>query len=136
MAWYAMPTGDGRTIPLEMVQVWHRLADDYAASATSSLSPAETEQPLMQQLQQIQPIMRGEVMKIVVIGGTGLIGSKVVGKLKQKGHEAIGAGPNTGVNTIPGEGRKEAMAGNWGGVDLPNSPSFEDKPAAFGRRWA
>ena len=55
--------------------------------------------------------MRGEVMKIVVIGGTGLIGSKVVEKLKQKGHEAIAAAPNTGVNTITGEGLKEAMAG-------------------------
>ncbi len=50
-------------------------------------------------------------MKIVVIGGTGLIGSKVVEKLKQKGHEAIAAAPNTGVNTITGEGLNEAMAG-------------------------
>jgi uncharacterized protein YbjT (DUF2867 family) len=48
--------------------------------------------------------MRGEVMKIVVIGGTGLIGSKVVANLKQKGHEAIAAAPNTGVNTIAGRG--------------------------------
>ena len=50
-------------------------------------------------------------MKIVVIGGTGLIGSKVIEKLKQNGHEAIAAAPNTGVNTITGEGLKEAMAG-------------------------
>ena len=50
-------------------------------------------------------------MKIVVIGGTGLIGSKVVAKLKQKGREAIAAAPNTGVNTITGEGLKEALAG-------------------------
>src|SRR6266446_86115 len=71
--------------------------------------------------------MRGEVMKIVVIGGTGLIGSKVVEKLKQKGHEAIAAAPNTGVNTITGEGLKEAMAGAQGVIDLANSPSFEDK---------
>ena len=66
-------------------------------------------------------------MKIVVIGGTGLIGSKVVEKLKQKGHEAIAAAPNTGVNTITGEGLKEAMAGAQVVLDLANSPSFEDK---------
>jgi hypothetical protein len=53
----------------------------------------------------------GAVMKIVVIGGTGLIGSKVVAKLKQKGHEALAAAPNTGINTITGEGLKEAMVG-------------------------
>src|SRR5258705_5491385 len=66
-------------------------------------------------------------MKIVVIGGTGLIGSKVVEKLKQKGHEAIAAAPNTGVNTITGEGLKQAMAGTQVVIDLANSPSFEDK---------
>jgi len=66
-------------------------------------------------------------MKIVVIGGTGLIGSKVVEKLKQKGHEAIAAAPNTGVNTITGEGLKEAMAGAEVVIDLENSPSFEDE---------
>src|SRR6516165_8570585 len=71
--------------------------------------------------------MRGEVMKIVVIGGTGLIGSKVVEKLKQKGHKAIAAAPNTGVNTITGEGLKQAMAGAQVAIDLANSPSFEDK---------
>jgi uncharacterized protein YbjT (DUF2867 family) len=66
-------------------------------------------------------------MKIVVIGGTGLIGSKVVEKLKQKGHKAIAAAPNTGINTITGEGLKEAMAGTQVVIDLANSPSFEDK---------
>jgi uncharacterized protein YbjT (DUF2867 family) len=66
-------------------------------------------------------------MKIVVIGGTGLIGSKVVEKLKQKGHEAIAAAPNTGVNTITGKGLKEAMAGAQVVIDLANSPSFDDK---------
>src|SRR6202045_5046913 len=75
----------------------------------------------------MSPLMRGEFMKIVVIGGTGLIGSKVVEKLKQKGHEAIAAAPNTGVNTITGEGLKEAMAGAQVVIDLANSPSFEDK---------
>jgi uncharacterized protein YbjT (DUF2867 family) len=68
-------------------------------------------------------------MKIVVIGGTGLIGSKVVANLKQKGHEAVAAAPNTGVNTITGEGLKEAMVGAQVVIDLANSPSFEDKAA-------
>jgi uncharacterized protein YbjT (DUF2867 family) len=66
-------------------------------------------------------------MKIIVIGGTGLIGSKVVAKLKQKGHEALAAAPNTGVNTITGEGLKSAMADTQVVVDVANSPSFEDK---------
>ena len=66
-------------------------------------------------------------MKIIVVGGTGLIGSKVVAKLKQKGHEALAAAPNTGVNTITGEGLKEAMAGTQVVIDVANSPSFEDK---------
>src|SRR5262245_7584869 len=68
-------------------------------------------------------------MKIVVIGGTGLIGSKVVAMLKQKGHEVIAAAPNTGVNTITGEGLKEALADAQVVIDLANSPSFEDKAA-------
>ena len=66
-------------------------------------------------------------MKIVVAGGTGLIGSKVVEELKQKRHEVVAAAPNTGVNTITGEGLKEAMAGAQVAIDLANSPSFEDK---------
>jgi uncharacterized protein YbjT (DUF2867 family) len=68
-------------------------------------------------------------MKIVVIGGTGLIGSKVVSKLRQKGHEAIAAAPNTGVNTITGEGLADALKGADVVIDVANSPSFEDKPA-------
>jgi uncharacterized protein YbjT (DUF2867 family) len=66
-------------------------------------------------------------MKIIVIGGTGLIGSKVVANLKQKDHEALAAAPNTGVNTITGEGLKEAMAGTQVVIDVANSLSFEDK---------
>src|SRR5512136_2925682 len=66
-------------------------------------------------------------MKIVIIGGTGLIGSKVAEKLKQKGHEVFAAAPNTGVNTITGEGLKAAMAGAQVVIDVANSPSFEDK---------
>jgi uncharacterized protein YbjT (DUF2867 family) len=64
---------------------------------------------------------------IVVIGGTGLIGSKTVAILSKGGHEVHAASPNTGVNTITGEGLKEAMAGAEVVIDLANSPSFEDK---------
>ena len=66
-------------------------------------------------------------MKIVVIGGTGLVGSKVVSNLRQKGHEVIAAAPNTGVNTITGEGLTEALAGAQIVIDVANSPSFEDE---------
>src|SRR5215470_13411560 len=66
-------------------------------------------------------------MKIVVIGGTGLIGSKSVALLRQGGHEVVAASPNTGVNTITGQGLKEAMAGTQAVIDLANSPSFEEK---------
>jgi uncharacterized protein YbjT (DUF2867 family) len=66
-------------------------------------------------------------MKIVVIGGTGLIGSKSVPILRQGGHEAVAASPNTGVNSITGAGLKEAMAGTQVVIDLANSPSWEDK---------
>ncbi|MDP3949270.1 SDR family oxidoreductase [Microbacterium sp.] len=62
--------------------------------------------------------------KIVVIGGTGLIGSKVVAKLTEHGHEAVAASPNTGVNSLTGEGLAEALAGANTVVDVSNSPSF------------
>jgi uncharacterized protein YbjT (DUF2867 family) len=65
-------------------------------------------------------------MKIVVIGGTGLIGSKLVNKLREQGHEAIPAAPNTGVNTITGDGLAEALKGAWAVVDVSNSPDWED----------
>src|ERR1700751_973677 len=66
-------------------------------------------------------------MKIVVIGGTGLIGSKTVAILRQGAHEVVAASPKSGVNTITGEGVKEAVTGAQGVIDLANSPSFEDK---------
>ena len=66
-------------------------------------------------------------MKIVVIGGTGLIGSKTVAILRQGGHEVVAASPKSGVNSLTGEGLKEAMAGAQVVVDLTNSPSFEDR---------
>src|SRR3954452_20310496 len=65
-------------------------------------------------------------MKIVVIGGTGLIGSQVVQNLRARGHEVVAASPSSGVNTITGEGLDEALAGAKVVVDLANSPSFED----------
>jgi len=65
-------------------------------------------------------------MKLVVIGGTGLIGSKLITKLKAGGHEAVAAAPNTGVNTLTGEGLAEVLKGAQVVVDVSNSPSFED----------
>jgi uncharacterized protein YbjT (DUF2867 family) len=66
-------------------------------------------------------------MKIVVIGGTGLIGSKTVAILRRGDHEVVAASPQSGINSITGEGLKEAMAGAQVVIDLANSPSFEDK---------
>lgn len=66
-------------------------------------------------------------MKIVVIGGSGLIGSKVVNKLRVGGHEVIAASPASGINTITGEGLDAALAGTQVVLDVANSPSFEDK---------
>ena len=66
-------------------------------------------------------------MRIVIIGGTGLIGSKTAPILRQKGHEVVAAAPNTGVNTITGEGLKDVLTGTQVVIDLANSPSFEDK---------
>src|SRR5262245_48615704 len=68
-------------------------------------------------------------MKIVVIGGTGLIGSKTVQRLKRRGHDAVAAAPNTGVNTITGEGLAEVMTGATVVIDVSNSPSFEERAA-------
>jgi uncharacterized protein YbjT (DUF2867 family) len=65
-------------------------------------------------------------MKVVVIGGSGLIGSKLVAKLDEHGHQAVAASPNSGVNTLTGEGLSEALAGAAVVVDVSNSPSFED----------
>jgi uncharacterized protein YbjT (DUF2867 family) len=65
-------------------------------------------------------------MKIVVIGGSGLIGSKLVTKLREHGHEAIAASPNSGVNTLTGEGLAEALKGASVVVDVSNSPAWED----------
>ena len=65
-------------------------------------------------------------MKIVVIGGTGLIGSKTVAILRQGGHEVVAGSPKSGINSITGEGLKKAMAGAQAVIDLTNSPSFED----------
>src|SRR5438094_4863154 len=71
----------------------------------------------------------GNHMKIVVIGGSGLIGKKVVNNLREKGHEVVAASPSSGVNTITGEGLAEALAGAEVVVDVANSPSFEDQAA-------
>jgi uncharacterized protein YbjT (DUF2867 family) len=66
-------------------------------------------------------------MKIVIIGGSGLIGKKLVNNLRQHGHQVVAASPSSGVNTLTGEGLAEALAGAQVVVDVANSPSFEDK---------
>jgi uncharacterized protein YbjT (DUF2867 family) len=71
-------------------------------------------------------VVEGSSMKIVVIGGTGLIGSKVVKRLQQLNHDVVPASPNTGVNTLTGEGLDAALEGASVVVDVSNSPSFED----------
>src|SRR5690242_596512 len=70
--------------------------------------------------------MQEAIMKIVVVGGTGLIGSKLVRQLREQGHEAVAAAPSSGVNTITGEGLAEALKGAAVAVDVTNSPSWED----------
>src|SRR5438045_9220142 len=70
--------------------------------------------------------MTETIMKIVVIGGTGLIGSKLVNKLREHGHEAVAAAPNTGVNTLTGEGLAEVLKDASVVVDVSNSPSWDD----------
>src|SRR2546430_2704205 len=66
-------------------------------------------------------------MKIVIVGGRGLVGSKVVNRLRARGHEVIAASPSQGINSITGEGLTEALTGAQVVVDVTNSPSFEDK---------
>src|ERR1051325_7828742 len=68
----------------------------------------------------------GTIMKIVVVGGTGLIGSKLVNQLRERGHEAVAAAPNTGIDSITGEGLADALKGASAVVDVTNSPSWED----------
>src|SRR5438093_6713399 len=68
-------------------------------------------------------------MKLVIIGGTGLIGSKLVTRLREHGHEAVPASPDSGVNTLTGEGLAEVLEGADVVVDVSNSPSFEDTAA-------
>jgi uncharacterized protein YbjT (DUF2867 family) len=70
--------------------------------------------------------MKEAIMKVVVIGGTGLIGSKLVNKLREQGHDAVAASPNSGVNSLTGEGLAEALKGAAVVVDVSNSPSWED----------
>jgi uncharacterized protein YbjT (DUF2867 family) len=70
--------------------------------------------------------MKETIMKIVVIGGTGLIGSRLVNKLREHGHEAVAASPNSGVNTVTGEGLAEVLKGASAVVDVSNPPSWED----------
>jgi uncharacterized protein YbjT (DUF2867 family) len=73
-------------------------------------------------------LLRGKTMKIVVIGGTGVLGSKVVAELRDHGHDAVAASPSTGVDTLTGEGLADVLTGADVIVDVSNSPSFDDGP--------
>jgi uncharacterized protein YbjT (DUF2867 family) len=70
---------------------------------------------------------KNKTMKIVIIGGTGLIGTKLVNKLREQGHEVVAASPSRGINSVTGEGLATALAGAQAVVDVTNSPSWEDK---------
>jgi uncharacterized protein YbjT (DUF2867 family) len=70
--------------------------------------------------------LKGLTMKVVIIGGSGLIGSKLVARLREQGHEAVPASPDTGVNTLTGEGLAQVLTGAAVVIDVSNSPSFED----------
>jgi uncharacterized protein YbjT (DUF2867 family) len=72
-------------------------------------------------------LQKGVHIKIVVIGGSGLIGTKLVSKLRELGHDVVAASPSSGVNTITGEGLAEALAGAQVVVDVANSSSWDDK---------
>jgi len=73
-------------------------------------------------------MVEGAIMKILVIGGSGLIGSQVIANLTELGHDAVSASPRSGVDTVTGEGLAEAIAGAHAVVDVSNSPSFDDEP--------
>jgi uncharacterized protein YbjT (DUF2867 family) len=75
----------------------------------------------------LAPNSKGNTMKIVVIGGTGLLGSKIVAKLQEDGHEVVAASPKSGVNTITGEGLDEVLAGAEVVVDATNAPAWGDE---------
>src|SRR5262249_52427241 len=100
--------------------------NEYATSTLAddvlNVSGGTVERPLQQGC-----LGEGKAMKIVVIGGTGLIGSKTVAMLRQRGHEVVAGSPKSGINSLTGEGLKEAMAGAQVVIDLANSPSFEDR---------
>ncbi len=101
----------------------------HVTSAGAYLVSGSTKADPLQGRRSSPPTREDQVMKIVVIGGTGLIGSKTVERLRKRGHEVVAASPNSGVNTLTGEGLDQALAGAEVVIDLANSPSFEDKAA-------
>ena len=83
--------------------------------------------PIARQLTKVKRNYNIKTMKLIVIGGTGLIGTKVVKDLREKGHEVVAASPSQGINSVTGEGLAEALVGAQVVVDVSNSPSWEDK---------
>src|SRR5262249_1425778 len=95
----------------------------YCATIKTKLCECMPQQALKNEIRKT----KDRTMKIVVIGGTGLIGAKLVGNLRQEGHEAGAASPSRGVNSVTGEGLTAALAGAQVVVDVSNAPSWEDK---------
>src|SRR3954469_452473 len=108
-------------IPIRLISC--SIAVFFNVSPVSSRAKQELRAP---SLHSRQFVVRSEYMKIVVIGGTGLIGSKLVALLRQRGQEVLAASPDSGVHTLTGEGLPQALAGAQVVVDVANSPSFED----------
>jgi uncharacterized protein YbjT (DUF2867 family) len=97
---------------------------DHVTEAAGRFVFSECKMPVA--LRCLDQELKETVMKIVAIGGTGLIGSKLVNQLREHGHEAIAASPNSGVNTVTGEGLAEVLKGASVVVDVSNSPDWED----------
>jgi uncharacterized protein YbjT (DUF2867 family) len=104
---------------ISAAKAWPRNANDRDGKGRDEFAPCNPARKIHE--------TKERLMKIVVIGGTGLIGSKLVDLLSSRGHEVIAASPNTGVNTITGEGVAKVLVGTQVVVDVANSPSFEDQ---------
>jgi len=99
---------------MTVIGIWRLHEKAYRAQSVSVMKNQTTE-------------TKGKLMKIVVIGGTGLIGTKVVNNLREQGHEVVAASPSRGINSITGEGLAAALTGAQVVVDVSNAPSWEDK---------
>src|SRR5215472_12930969 len=105
---------------------WKKTRAEARTLAQANLEPTFHKNSATVVSHQQKHIMKTNI-KIVVIGGTGLIGTKLVNNLRQQGHEVVAAAPSSGVNAVTGEGLAEALKGAQVVVDVANAPSWEDK---------